>query len=206
MRRRNSELNVVAHAREDRVRAGAHDEKQVSGRATVDAGVTLALQADALAVARARLDAKIDRLSACDRALAVAGGAGFGNAARAVAAGAVDVELHAAAHLRHLAGAMALGALHAAACGRLAVAGWAGLLAVNLDAGLAAANGGPEVDRSLVFEVGARLRPARLLPMLRAREHAGEDVFEAAPSRRSPRRRAGPERRPESRRSRSPRS
>ena len=105
-----------------------------------------------------------------------------GDAPCAVAARAGDVELHAPAHLRHLAGAVALRALHAAAGGRLAVAGGAGLLAVDLDARLAAADGGPEVDRGLVFEVGARLRAVRLLGMLRAREDAGEDVFEAAPA------------------------
>ena len=63
---------------------------------------------------------------------------------------------------------------------RLAVAGGAHLLAIDLDARLAAANRGPEVDRGLVFKIGAGLRTARRLGMLRARENAGEDVFEAA--------------------------
>ncbi len=143
--------------------AGAHDEKKIAGRAAVDAGVALALQADALAVARAWLDAKLDRLGAGDSALAVAGGAVVRDVAGAVAARAGDVELHAAAHLRHLAGAVALGALRAAADVRLAVAGGAGLLAVDLDARLAAADGGPEIDGGLVLEVGAGLRAARLL-------------------------------------------
>ena len=65
-------------------------------------------------------------------------------------------------------------------CG-LAVAGGAGLVAIDLDARLAAADGGPEVDGGLVFEIGAGLRPARPLRLLRAGEDAGEDVFEAAP-------------------------
>ena len=77
------------------------------------------------------------------------------------------------------------GHVHRAAGVRLAVAGGADLLAVDLDARLAAANRRPEVDRGLVFEIGARLRAARLLRMLRARKDAGEDVFEAAPSRRA---------------------
>ncbi len=54
--------------------------------AAVDAGVAFALQADALPVARAGLDAELDRLGAVDDALAVAGGAVVGDAAGAIAA------------------------------------------------------------------------------------------------------------------------
>ena len=100
---------------------------------------------------------------------------------RAVAARAGDVELHAAAHLRHLARAVALGTLCAASDVRLAMAGGAGLLAIDLDARLAAADGGPEVDRGLILEVGAGLRASRtLLRMLRAGKNAGKNISEAA--------------------------
>ena len=99
---------------------------------------------------------------------------------RPVAARAGDVELHAPAHLRHLASAVALSAGLGAASVRLAVAGGAHFLAIDLYACLAAANRRPEVDRGLVFKIGARLRTARRVRVLRARKNAGENVFEAA--------------------------
>ena len=102
-------------AREELVRADLDDEVEIARRRAFGAGVALAGQADALAVARAGLDAELQRLAARDHAGAVAGGAGVLHLAAAAAARALDVELHAAAHLRHLAGAVALGALHAAA-------------------------------------------------------------------------------------------
>ena len=154
-------------AGEDRMRAGAHDEEEVAGRAAIHAGVAFALQADALAVARAGLDAEFDGLCFGNGAFAVAGGAVVRGAAGSVAARAGDVELHAAAHLRDLAGAVALGAGHRAAGVRLAVAGGACLLAVDLEARLTAADGGPEIDGGLIFEVGAGLRAARMLLMRR---------------------------------------
>ena len=135
-------------------------------------------------------------------------GQSFDTRPGAVAARAGNVELHPAAHLRHLAGAVALRAMHRAAGVRLAVAGGARLLPVDLDARLAAANRRPEIHRRLVLKIGARLRSARtLLLLLRSRKDAGEDVFEAAPSRRA---RAGllpPDaRRPGNRKSRSRRN
>jgi len=76
---------------------------------------------------------------------------------------------------------VALRALRGAAGVRMPVAGGTDLLAVDLDSRLAAANGRPEIDSCLVLKIGARLRAARLLRMLSARENTGEDVFEAAP-------------------------
>src|SRR6185437_4388712 len=100
-RNRDRQMNVVAHALKYRIRASAHNQEQVAWRAAVCASIALALQPDALPVARARLDAEIDRLGAGEGALAVTGGARVGNAAGAIAARAGNVELHAAAHLRY---------------------------------------------------------------------------------------------------------
>jgi len=61
------------------------------------------------------------------------------------------------------------------------MAGGADLLTVDLNACLAAADGGPEVDRGLVFKVRTGLRAARALGLLRPGEDAGKDVLEAAP-------------------------
>src|SRR6202034_4129463 len=71
----NGELNVVARASENRIGTRAHDEEEIAGGAAVDACVAFALQADALAIARAGLDAEVDGFSARNDALAVAGGA-----------------------------------------------------------------------------------------------------------------------------------
>ena len=65
------------------------------------------------------------------------------------------------------------------------VAAGANFLAMNLDARLSAANRRPEVDRRLILEIAARLRAARLLLLLRAREDAAKNIFEAAPARRA---------------------
>ena len=50
--------------REHRIRPRPHNHIEVAGRATVHAGIALAGQPNALAVARARLDAKLDGLGA----------------------------------------------------------------------------------------------------------------------------------------------
>src|ERR1700734_255994 len=167
-RHRHRNLDIVALAREDRMRSGAHDKKQVARRTAVDAGIALALQANALAVARAGLDAELDGLSARERSLAVAGRAGIRHAPRAITPRAGDVEFHAAAHLGYLAGALALRALNLRPDVALAVAGGAHVLAVDLDARLSAANRGPEVDCGLIFKIASGLWTVLLLRLLLA--------------------------------------
>src|SRR5579859_812432 len=178
-------MNVVAYPRKNWVTAGADDHVKVALRTAIGACVALALQANALSIACARLDAELDRFGPVDQALPVTGRACVGDASRPTAARAGNIELHAPAHLRNLAGTAALRAGHGSAGRGLSVAGWANLLAANLDARIAAANGRPEVDGSLIFEVGAWLRAARTPMRLAAREDAGEDVSEAAPGRRT---------------------
>src|SRR5581483_785189 len=194
-RHRHGDLNIVAHARKHRMRAGAHNQEQVSGRSAVHARVALALQPDSLPIARSRLDAKLHSLGPAYRAFAVAGGAGIRNAPGAIAARAGNVEFHPTAHLRHLARAIALGTRDHATRDGLAVAGGADLLAMNLNLRLAAANRRPKVHRRLILKIGARLRSARLLRLMRSRKDAGKNIFEAAPCRGTGARlRAGPAR------------
>ena len=95
--------DVVGDAVEDGMRAGFDDQEEVAVGASVGAGVALAGEADALAVAGAGLDAELERLAAGDDAGSVAGGAGVGDFTGASAARALDVELHASAHLGDLA-------------------------------------------------------------------------------------------------------
>src|SRR5271157_1238533 len=189
---RNGQMDVVAHASENGVRAGADDEVEIAGSAAVRPGVTLALQTDALPVARPRLDAKLNGLRAADHALAMAGRAVIGDAACTVAFGAGNVELHAPAHLRHLPCAVALRALHRSAGRGLSVAGGTNLLAAHLQPRLSAADSRPEVHRSLIFQIRPRLRTARPLRLLRPAEDAGKNVLEAAPASRICRRMLAP--------------
>jgi hypothetical protein len=62
---------------EDGVRTGADDEKKIACRASVDARIALARESNALAVACAGLDAKLDGLGTLHRTVSVAGGAAF---------------------------------------------------------------------------------------------------------------------------------
>ena len=88
--------------------AGADDGVKVAWRSAVGSSVSLAGNADALAVARAGLDADLERLGVRDRAFAVARGAGGQILSGSVAARALDIELHAAAGLGDLSGTVAL--------------------------------------------------------------------------------------------------
>src|SRR5580658_1185483 len=174
---RYGDVNVVRDAAEELVMAYADDEVEISRGRALGACVAFAGEANALAVARAGLDAKLGRLDACDDTGPVASGAAILHLAAASAARALNVELHAAAGLLHLARAVALGALHGLAdrAGAFACRAWR--LALNLEARDAAANRGPEVELDLVLEVGAGLRSARLTAF--AVEHTAEDVLEA---------------------------
>jgi hypothetical protein len=118
------------------------------------------LQADALAVAGAGLDAELDRLGAMTtpspwqvgqafemRPVPPQRGQGMLNFMRPPICVTWPVPLHS-------------GQVRGCAGRGLAVAGGADFLAVNLDAGVAAADGGPEIDWRLVFEIGAGLGTA----------------------------------------------
>ena len=110
-------------------------DDQVTGRPAAPPSVPalpLPAKPNPLAVARASLDAELQRFTLGNHTLAIAGGANILDLAGAVAAWALNVELHAAAHLGYLAGAVALRALDAATGGRLPLAGRAGLLPLNL--------------------------------------------------------------------------
>src|SRR6185437_15143483 len=181
-RNRHGDLNVIADSRENRMRAGANDQEQVTGRPAIEADISLPRQPNALAIASAGLDAEFDGFGSRDHAFSVAGRARIRKVARAIAARAGDVELHAAAHLRNLAGAVALRACGRAAGVRLAVAGGTDFLAIDLQAHLSAADGGPEIHGDLVFEVGARLRSVRTLRLASARKYPGKNIFETTPA------------------------
>src|SRR6185437_554847 len=175
---RHRDMDIVAHAGEYRMRPDLDDQIQVARRAALRSRVAFARKPDTLPIARAGLNAELQRLALGDGAFAAAHRAGILHLAGPAAARALDVELHPSAHLRHLARAVALGALHAAPGDRPAMTGRARLLPLNLQPRHSATHRCPEVHVHLILEVGSRLRPARLLF---ARKDAAEDVAEAAP-------------------------
>src|SRR4051794_28600100 len=94
------------------MRANLNNEVKVTRGAPIRARIAAPCQPDTLAIARAGLDAKLERLASRDDALATAGRTCILHLACAVAARALDVELHPPARLRHLAGAVTLRTLH----------------------------------------------------------------------------------------------
>jgi hypothetical protein len=66
------DTDVIAFAMKDRMLSGADDYIEVARRPPVHSGIALAREADALAVARARLDANFQRFGALHGAFPVA--------------------------------------------------------------------------------------------------------------------------------------
>src|ERR1700677_2263596 len=159
----------------------ADDHVEIAGRAAARSGVAFAGQSNALAVARACLDANFQRLGAADCAFTVAGWAGGDVFACAFAVGTLHVELHAAAGLRDLSGAVALGAFSRRFDVPLPVASWADILTGDIEAHHAAANRCPERHVYLIFEIAARFGAGLGCGCsAAATEDSGEDVAKAA--------------------------
>src|SRR5579859_3800475 len=95
-RDRHSHVNVVGFAPEHRVLAYANDDVEITRAASVGAGIALARDAYALAIARSCLDAHLQRLCPLHRAFTVAHRAGWLDLARPAAAWTGHIELHAA--------------------------------------------------------------------------------------------------------------
>src|SRR5947209_10089107 len=164
--------------------AGAHNYVKIAGRPAMRSGVAFAGQANALPIARARLDAHRERISTIDHAFAAADIADGARMSGAAAARAGNIELHASGGLGHLAGALALGTDAWGFEVSRAVAVGANILPRDVQAQLGAANGLPETDVDLVFEVAALLWP--FIGNARAAasaKNSGEDIAETATSR-----------------------
>src|SRR5689334_16757501 len=168
----------------DLIIAGANDDVEIAGRATVDPGVTFSCQPDALSIARAWLDAHFQRLSSVDHTLSVAHSADRACFAGTTASWTGDVELHASARLLDRPFAAALGARSRRFEVSMAVAVRTGILPRDVQAHHSSSDRLPESYVYLVFEIGSRLRAFRLHAgagaTCAAGEHPGEDVAEAA--------------------------
>src|SRR5882724_5788322 len=91
---RNSQINIVALATENRMIAGPDDYVQVSRGTSVETRISFARDTNALAVAGSRLDAHFEWFGALDSAFAVTNVAGGYVTARAVTPRAGDIEAH----------------------------------------------------------------------------------------------------------------
>src|SRR5215469_10844950 len=143
--------------------SGANDDVEIAGRAPVLPSIALARNANPLPVARACLDANLERFGAADHAFTVARRAN-GNILSAAVALRADPRL-----------------LDVAA----APATRANVLAGDIQTHYSAANRRPERHVHLIFEIAARLR-ARGSSAGAARasaEDAGEDVTKSAATR-----------------------
>src|SRR6202012_386366 len=95
-----------------KIGGGPEDEKEIACRASIDACIAFARQSNALTVACAGLDAELDGLGTLHCTVSMAGGTAFLGASRTSPTRAPHIELHPPAHLGHVAGAVALRALH----------------------------------------------------------------------------------------------
>src|SRR5262249_9352036 len=138
--------------------ADANNNEQVARAARVGACVAFAGNANALAVARARLHPHLQRLGALHQAFPVAYRAGVLRLAGAMATRAGDVELHAAAGLGDMAAAVALRTRRRGAHGTGTVAVRAGVKTRDVEAHDCAPDRVPKAHIDLVFEIGSPLR------------------------------------------------
>src|SRR5579864_219559 len=139
-------------------------------------GVAFAGEADALAIARPRLDAHSERLGAGDHALTLAHVADRARMSGAAADRARNIELHAAGGLSHLAAAAAI----RTDAGRLQMSGamavGADILLLDVQPQLGSADGLPEPDVDLVFEVAARFGASLFGRAAAPAEYSGANV------------------------------
>src|SRR4051812_43816758 len=163
--------------------AGADDRVEIAGSASMGSGIAFAGETDTLAIAGTGLDPDFERFGMRDRAFAVARGARGQIFSGAVAARALNVELHASASLRDLTGAVAFRTFAWGFEGALAVALRADILARDVEAHDAAADRRPEGDVHLIFKVGAGLGAFVCRgSAATSAEHGAEDIAEAAAS------------------------
>src|ERR1017187_2550089 len=178
----NLNLDVIALAVEKRMFRHPGGDVEIARGCAHGAGVALARHAQAIYTSPDRKSTRLNSSHRCDAAFAAAGGAGVAQLAGSAAARAGEAELHGAGHLGDVAGTMALRAGDFTSAARTrAVAGAADFVAVDVELGLGAADGLPEVDIHYIFEIAALFRGGlRLLRRALAAEELREDIAEAA--------------------------
>src|SRR6266481_125600 len=129
----DSHINVIALAPKHRMLADAHNQVEIALGAAIQPGISLARNADALAVTRARLHPNFQWLGALDNPGTVADLTNTLRFARPMAARTFHVELHACAGLRDLPFALAFGADARRAGSAIATAVIADILTGNVE-------------------------------------------------------------------------
>src|SRR5271165_5892262 len=158
--------------------AGADDNVQVARRRAHRAGIAASGQANALAIARAGLDAHLQRFRTFHAAFPMTGWADGAVLAAAAAARTGNVELHTAALLRDVSLAVALRTFAGLLDKALPATMSADLEARNVKLQLGALDRLPEADVDLIFQVGAGLGMLHRLGCAAPVEDAGEDIAE----------------------------
>src|ERR1035437_3789014 len=155
-RHRHGDFNIVAFAKEERVRFHFGSDVEIARGGAHGAGIALAGDAEAGTVARAWRNADPHEFGVGDAPLPAATGTSVAQLAGTAASRAGEVELHGAGHLADMSRTFALLAGgFAGAGGTGAAAGIADVVARNIDARLGALDGLPEVDIHDVLEVAA---------------------------------------------------
>src|SRR6202140_5152130 len=181
---RDSQIDVVSVAPEDRMLFSSDDRIKIARWAAVDPGIPLARNANPLSVTRASLDAHFERLRFRHRAFTMAGGTRRQILARPVASRTLHVELHPSAGLGDVSRSVALRTFAWRLQETLPVTVRANVLTGNIQAHHAAADRRPERDVYLIFQIAPRLgTDLRGSPgALPSAEDRAEDVAEAAPA------------------------
>jgi hypothetical protein len=158
----------------------AHHNVQIASRAAKLSGIAFACQSNALSVPRSGFDTNVYWFGTRHDTFAVADWAYILRLAGAAAARTLQVEPHVAAHLCNLSLAVTFGTSAHTLELAASVAIAAGFLPLYVDAHHGAANGVPESDVDLIFQIGAGLDLSLFASATRAAEDAGEYVPESA--------------------------
>src|SRR5262249_27874575 len=177
---RDSYIDVVAIAAENRMLASANNDIQIARRAAVSSGVSLACKTDALPVTSSGFDPHLQWLSAGNYARSLAYRTAFLYFPCSSALWTGHVEFHPARTLSYLPAAITSRTGLRLADHSRATAVGTGFLTRYVQPHDRTANGVPETNVDLIFKITARLRLHFHGCATTATKHAGENISEAA--------------------------
>ena len=160
--------------------SGANNNVEISWRSAVRSRIAFSRQANALAVPRTWLDAHFQWLGAGHNSFTRARGAAFLGLAGSAALRAGDVELHSPGCLRDVSAAASARTRFRFSDHAFTTAVRAAFLTGDVQAHDGTADGVPETDVHLVFQIAAGFGLSRHSGAASATKHAGENVFESA--------------------------
>ena len=159
--------------------ADANNDVEIADSAAAQPGIAFACDANALPIARSRLDANFERIGALHAAFAMADRTRRNILARPMASRTGDVELHPPARLLDRSLAMTLRTHARSLDEAIAVAVPANIAPGNIQLHHSAADRRPERHVDLILKIAARLRPfLGGLTAPAASKNIGEDISE----------------------------